>query len=185
MKIKKLIKIALSFLAIWYFAHVTFIIFDGLSDDGKSADIAVILGNKVNEDGQLSERLEKRMERGLQLYQNKRVHKIVVSGGFGKEGFFEGEKMKEYLLKNKVPENNIVVDNHGDNTEATVKNTLRLKDSLGFKSVIVVSQYFHVTRTKKFFKENGFENVSSVSPDYFEIRDLYSISREFVAYYYQ
>lgn len=185
MKVNKLVKILMAVLLIWYVAHITYITIDGLSDEGKTADVAVILGSKVNENGQLSERLEKRMETGLALYNNHRVKKIIVSGGLGKEGFYEGEKMKDYLIENNVPETEIIVDNNGNTTHATVENTLKLKDSLNFKSLIVVSQYFHVTRTKKFFKDKGFKNVSSVSPHYFEVRDLYSTLREFVAYYYQ
>ncbi len=182
---KKLIKICLLLLFLWYVGHVTYITIDGLSDEGKSADLAIILGSKVNEDGTLSERLEKRMECGLQLYEKNRVKKIIVSGGFGKEGFYEADKMKEYLIKNGIPDSAIIVDNKGNNTLATVENTLKLQDSIHFKSAIVVSQYFHVTRTKKFFRDRGFKNVSSVGPHYFETRDLYSVLREFVAYYYQ
>ncbi|WP_296151029.1 YdcF family protein [uncultured Flavobacterium sp.] len=183
--IKKLTKICLLLLFLWYLGHITYITIDGLSDEGKSADVAIILGSKVNEDGTISERLEKRMECGLQLYEKNRVKKIIVSGGFGKEGFYEGDKMKEYLIKNGIPDSAIIVDNKGDNTLATVENTLKLQDNLQFKSAIVVSQYFHVTRTKKFFKDRNFENVTSACPHYFEVRDLYSIQREFVAYYYQ
>lgn len=93
--------------------------------------------------------------------------------------------MKAYLIKNNVPDSLIIVDNYGDNTLATVENTIKLKDSLKFESLIVVSQYFHVTRTKMLFKRLGFQNVSSASPKYFEFRDLYSIFREFVAFYVQ
>ncbi len=42
----------------WFFGHITYIIIDGLTKNEERADIAVILGNKVNEDGTLSERLE-------------------------------------------------------------------------------------------------------------------------------
>lgn len=93
--------------------------------------------------------------------------------------------MKEFLVSKGVPDSVIVVDNKGDNTRATVENTLRLRPKLNFNSIVVVSQYFHVTRTKKLFKDQGFENVSSVSPAYFEWRDLYSILREFPAFYTQ
>lgn len=168
---------------LWFTAHLTFITIDGTTDGGHKADIAVILGNKVNEDGTLSERLEKRMECGLELYKSGRVKKIVVSGGFGKEGFYEGDKMKEFLINNKVPDSVIIVDNHGDNTLATVLNTLKLKDSLQFKSLIVVSQYFHLSRTKMLFRKHGFDKTDGVSPDYFERRDFYSLPREFPAYY--
>ncbi len=137
----------------------------------------------MNEDGTLSERLEKRVECGLSLYKSGREKSIIVSGGLGKEGFREGDKMKEYLLLNGVPDSCIVVDNYGNNTELTVINTLKLKEQLNFQSITVVSQYFHVTRTKMLFKKHGFENVGSVSPNYFELRDFYSLVREFFAYY--
>lgn len=182
---KRIIKSLLFLFLIWFIGHTLFITIDGLSDNKKSADAAVILGNKVNEDGTLSERLEKRLECGLNLYQNHRVKKIIVSGGLGKEGFYEGTKMKEFLLANKVPDSVIIVDNLGNNTRATVNNTIKLKDSLHFKSIIVVSQFYHVTRTKMLFKKQGFQNVSSVSPSYFEIKDLYSLIREFAGYYTQ
>lgn len=167
----------------WFLVHSMFITIDGLNDDKKSGDVAVILGSKVNEDGSLSERLEKRLECGLQLYKNGRVKKIIVSGGLGKEGFYEGDKMKAYLVEKGIPETLIIVDNFGNNTLATVENTIKLKKKLNFKSIIVVSQYFHVTRTKMLFKKKGFKTISSVSPNYFETRDFYSILREFAAFY--
>lgn len=181
--LKRTFKIFITILLLWLCGHLIYIIVDGLTDKNMHADIAVVLGNTVNEDGTLSERLEKRMECGLNLYRYGRVKKILVSGGLGKEGFYEGDKMKEYLIKNKVPNSVIIVDNFGNNTLATVNNTLKLKDSLHFQSLIVVSQYFHLTRTKMLFRKQHFENVSSVSPQYFELRDIYSLLREFVAYY--
>jgi len=185
---KKLIK-SLKFIVIliisWFVIHTTCIVIDGLSDNGEKADVAVILGNKVNEDGTLSKRLEKRLESGIELYKNHRVKKILVSGGLGKEGFYEGDKMKEFLVLKGIPDSLIMIDNHGDNTRLTIKNTLKLRSKIKFNSIIVVSQYFHVTRTKKLFKDQGFKNISSISPRYFEWRDLYSILREFPAYYTQ
>jgi vancomycin permeability regulator SanA len=182
---KQVFKYLLILFLIWFIGHIIFITVDGLHDNGKSADVAVILGNKVNEDGTLSERLEKRLECGLNLYRNKRVKKIIVSGGLGKEGFYEGDKMKDFLVANKVPDSLIIVDNLGNNTRATADNVLKLRDSLHFKSIIVVSQYFHITRTKMLFKEPGFQDVNGVSPNYFEFKDVYSLVREFVGYYTQ
>jgi vancomycin permeability regulator SanA len=185
MTFRKLITIILSTLLIWLLVHLAYITIDGLTDKEQKADMAVILGNKVNADGTLSERLEKRLECGLHLYKSQRVNKLLVSGGLGKEGFYEGDKMKDFLTENGIPDTSIIVDNYGNNTIATVHNTLQLKDSLHFTSLIVVSQYFHVTRTKMLFRKRGFAHVSSVSPLYFELRDIYSLVREFAAYYTQ
>ena len=183
MKRLQITKCIVTILGIWFLGFVCFITIDGLTDNGQKADLAVILGNKINVDGSLSERLQKRLECGLKLYKQQRVKKIIVSGGLGKEGFYEGDKMRDFLVDKGVPISLIIVDNKGNNTLSTVKNTVDLKDSLGFDSIIVVSQYFHLTRTKMLFKKNHFDNVSSVSPNYFEFRDLYSILREFGAYY--
>lgn len=180
---RKKIKLVILLFTTWFLVHSIFITIDGLKDDEKSGEVAVILGSKVNEDGSLSERLEKRLECGLQLYKNDRVKQIIVSGGLGKEGFYEGDKMKAFLVEKGVPETLVIVDNFGNNTSATVDNTIKLKKKLNIKSIIVVSQYFHLTRTKMLFKKRGFNNISSASPNYFEIRDFYSILREFAAYY--
>jgi vancomycin permeability regulator SanA len=185
MKPKRLIKITLLLLFVWFVAHTVYIVADGLHDDGKTADTAVILGTTVNEDGTLSERLRQRVNCGLQLYKSGRVNTLIVSGGLGKEGFYEGDKMKEYLVANGIPAGRVVVDNLGNNTRATANNVLKLKDSLGLKSIIVVSQYFHISRTKKLLRSRGFTDVSGVSPRYFEFRDVYSVMREFPAYYTQ
>ena len=163
--------------------HCIYIIYDGLHDKNENADVAIVLGNKVNEDGTLPLRLEERLKKGIELFENKRVQKIIVSGGFGKEGFWEGEKMHNYLIKNNIPSDKIIVDNKGITTEATVINCIKIMDSLQYNSAISVSQYFHQTRTKSLFKKNGFQNIESSSPVYFEWRDFYAIFREFFAFY--
>jgi vancomycin permeability regulator SanA len=181
----KILKVVFWVLAVWFVFHTAFISIDGYYDKGSKADAAVILGSKVNTNGTLSERLKARVNCGLALYQNGRVQKLIVSGGLGKEGHYEGDKMKEYLIQKGVPDSIIFVDNYGNNTEATAINTLKMRDSIKYNSLIVVSQYFHVTRTKMLYRKHGFKALSSVSPNYFEIRDPYSILREFAGFYTQ
>ena len=182
---RKLVKYTLTGAVLWLFVHTIIVVADGLHDTRAPADAAVVLGNQVNVDGTLSERLAQRLLCGLRLYQTGQVKQLIVSGGLGKEGFYEGDKMKEYLLAQGVPAAVITVDNEGNTTRQTVVNVLRLRDSLRFTSLIVVSQYYHLTRTKMLFRQAGFGAVSGASPWYFEWRDLYSLAREFGAYYQQ
>jgi len=72
----KYLKFVVIFIMSWFTVQTIYIIIDGLSDSGEKADIAIILGNKVNEDGTLSVRLEKRLETGIELYKNQRVKKF-------------------------------------------------------------------------------------------------------------
>ena len=176
-KLKRIAKWSALIFATWFGIHTIFTISDGLSDNGTNADVAVVLGNKVNADGTLSERLKQRLACSLELYKLGRVRKILVSGGLGSEGFYEGDKMRQFLLDKHVPDSLIIVDNFGNNTLATVKNTIKLSRQVKFKKLIIVSQYFHITRTKMLFRKEGFTNVTGVSPSYFEFRDLYSLLR--------
>lgn len=180
---KKFFKIVFSILVFWFVAHSIFIIFDGLNDKNNNAVVAIVLGNKVNEDGTLSDRLKARLDKSIELYKDGRVKKIIVSGGLGKEGFWEANEMKKYLIENQVSNHNIIVDNFGNDTEKTAENSIKILDSLDYKTAISVSQYFHQTRTKMLFRRQGFQNIESASPNYFEWRDFYAVFREFFAFY--
>lgn len=181
--LNKILKYILAAFLSWLIIHFLYITYDGLTSSKQKAELAVVFGNKVNEDGSLSSRLKARLDKSIELYQKKQIKNILVSGGLGKEGYWEGTEMKKYLIKNKIPVSNILVDNFGDNTEKTVLNTIKIADSLQYKNIISVSQFYHQTRIKKLFREHHFKNIESSSPAYFELRDFYSVFREFFAYY--
>src|ERR1700730_1292971 len=110
-----------------FFLHMIYITIDGLRGYDGSADMAVVLGNRVNADGSLSPVLRGRVDRALALYQQGRVVRIMVSGGMGEQGedpghYPEGRAMKQYLMGRGVPPDRIVEDNHGENTYLTAKD---------------------------------------------------------------
>jgi vancomycin permeability regulator SanA len=43
--------------------------------------------------------LKARLDKTIELYRNHTVKDVLVSGGFGKEGYWEGSEMKKYLLE--------------------------------------------------------------------------------------
>ena len=174
-------RIILSIFILWFLIHEIVITVDGLAATPKKSEFAVILGNKVNSDGTLSNRLKARVLKGADLYNNTLVEKIVVSGGLGSEGFYEAEKMAETLIKNGVSKEDIIIDNYGNNSWLTAKNFKKLEPNS--KSIIIVTQFYHITRCKLAFKKLGIKNVSAVAPNYFELRDFYSLFREFFGYY--
>ena len=174
-------KIIFLFLIAWFLVHESLIIIDGLNDDKPKGEIAIVFGNKVNEDGTLSPRLKSRLDKALELYNDSLISFLFVSGGLGKEGFYEGNKMKEYLVSRGVNENRIVVDNEGNTTMLTAKNFKAVYPEI--ESVTLVSQFYHISRAKLAFRKMGVKEVSGVSADYFEWRDFYSLFREFFGYY--
>ena len=167
----------------WFLLHTLIITLDGLIDSPENAEVALILGNTVQENGEMSERLKSRVDKGLALYREGRVKTIVVSGGLGKEGYYEAEVMKNYLLTHQVPATRIIVDNQGNTTYLTTINYERIRKKHGFQSVMVISQFYHLSRTKLALRGLGTKNVYSAHASYFEIRDLYALVREFFGFY--
>src|SRR6476660_3175111 len=129
-------------LVIWVSAHVIYISIDGLRNYNGTADVAVILGNRVFADGSLSSWLKGRTDKALELYKEKKVKKIYASGGISRNDdgdYPEGTAMKEYLVKHGVPPNDVVADNAGQNTFLTAKDFRSWNAQQKYQSVIVVS----------------------------------------------
>lgn len=179
---KRLLLTAVVILA-WFAVHTAVILTDGLSDELKQADVAVVLGNKVEESGEPSERLKARLDKAAELYDKGYFDHIIVSGGIGQEGFDEAQVMKSYLVQAGIPEESIIEDNKGINSDWTARNAARIMDEAGWESAMVISQYFHISRTKLAFKRMDIGPLYGAHADYYELRDVYSILREFPAYY--
>lgn len=178
-KYKKILLGIVIVLASWFTIHTTYIIVEGLSDNIKPADMIVVFGNEVLPDGNVSDRLKARLDKALEIYRQGYSKTIVVSGGTGTSGFDEADVMKKYLIGHGVDANQILEDHNGTNTLKTAQNVALLKP----QSVILVSQYFHITRAKLAFQKNGIQQIYSAHANYAELRDVYSIIREFFGYY--
>jgi len=162
------------------------IVFAGLNDNPHAADLAVVLGNKVQPDGTPSEMLKARLDHTVNLYRQGYFKLILVSGGHGKEGYDEPVVMRRYLEANGVPSDAILEDNEGYTTWRTAQNTARLLNDRHLNSVLIVSQYFHLPRCRLAFAKFGIEPIYASHAPFWSIRDLYSVPREvigFCAYY--
>ncbi len=170
-------------LLLWILVHAAYVTYDGLHDYAGKADIAVILGNMVYADSSLSPWLKGRVDKALELYRTGRVKKIFASGGKGEYHVREGFAMKRYLLGLGMPSEDIIPDNDGINTYFTARDFMTLDSSMHFSSVIVVSSFYHITRTKYIFRKLGFKNTYGVSSDRYFRQDAFGLFREFFAFY--
>jgi uncharacterized SAM-binding protein YcdF (DUF218 family) len=148
------------------------LVVSGLNDDVHKANVAVVLGNQVKPDGQPSNRLKARLDKTVQLFKKGLFPNVIVSGGVGVEGFDEAVVMKQYLLSQGLPNDHIYLDSKGVTTYLTAKNSTQLMKNNEWTSVLVISQYFHVPRTRLSFEQFGISPVYSTHADFFEIRDI-------------
>ena len=168
----------------WLTLHCGLTAVNGHQDTARAADSILVLGNTVNPDGTLSDRLRARLDKALTLYRAGLAPKIVVSGGLGQEGHYEGFTMGQYLKAQGLPTSAVIVDDLGSTTRASAENFAALAYRCRFRSVIAVSQFYHLPRTVLLLRQQpGDLQVYQSPADYHELRDAYSLLREFPAYY--
>lgn len=153
----------------------------GLMTGARHADVAVVLGNKVEPGGQPSPRLAARLDRAYDCYATSQCRILFVSGGVDPAGTDEAAAMRDYLLARGVPPDQIVVDSAGVDTWATARHASAYMREHGYTRALAVTQYFHVPRTMLALKRQGVAEVSGAYPAFFEMRDLYSVFRELPA----
>lgn len=154
----------------------------GAKNNVFKADLIVVLGNKVSPSGIPSKGLSVRLNKAIEIYQQGYAPRILVSGGTGKEGFNEAIAMSNYLLARGIPSSAIIRDTVGVNTRASANNTYLYMQKNHLQSAIIVSQYYHITRTKLAFRQAGIEKIGQASPDYISGKDFFSIIRELFGY---
>ncbi len=59
---------------------------DSLTDELGTADVALVLGNKVEANGQPSDRLRARLDKAVELYDRETLPWVIVSGGIDSNG---------------------------------------------------------------------------------------------------
>jgi len=150
----------------------------------RAVDAAVILGAKVYPDGTLSHALEDRLFTGVDLYNKKKVKFLILSGGIEPGGINEPEAMAKYAMDRHVPVDRLILDTKGNNTYASAKNCGRLAREMGFKKLLVVSQYFHNARVKLIFEREGTPCYTVPARRRVFLREGYFLFREAIAFPY-
>src|SRR5271170_2363376 len=90
--------------------------------------------------------------------------------------------MRDYLAVHGVPRDAILENNDGYTTWMTAKNTARIMSDRHLKSVLVVSQYFHMARCRLAFERFGVAPVYTSHATFWSVRDFYFMPREAVGY---
>ncbi len=152
----------------------------GLTAKSGHADAALVFGNTVERTGLPSKRLAARLDAAHALFAAKQVRWILVSGGVGKEGFDEAHVMQRYLHARAIPDSALIEDAHGINTLASCVDARILLAPRGARSVVLVTQWFHLLRARVTAERAGLVVVGASAPHFFEPRDAWSLARETV-----
>jgi vancomycin permeability regulator SanA len=129
---------------------------DIVGPDGtpRHADAALVLGAKVGDDGLPSVFLQERVDAGVDLWERGIVDVLVMSGATRPDGYDEPATMRDLALHQGVPASAIVLDRSGVDTFASCANAA---GPLGLRSVVVVTQQFHVPRATWLCQQAGLD----------------------------
>ena len=110
---------------------------------GLKADAILVLGARVWNNGQPSGILKDRINTGVALYESGVSDRLLMSGDHGQEDYDEVNAMKEYAIELGVPAEVIFMDHAGFSTYESV---YRARDIFQVKTVVIVSQQYHLYR---------------------------------------
>lgn len=120
-----------------------------------------------------------RMDATALLYHHGKIKKIIVSGEKSK-GYDEPTAMKNFLIYQEgIPENIIVKDSKGYNTQASIN---RCKELFEENNIIIVSQGYHNLRALFFARNKNMNALGFDAQDITRPESFYrNQSREFFA----
>ncbi len=107
------------------------------------AQVALVLGAGLDQDGNPSWMLEDRLRAGAALYRQRRVDRVLASGDHGRDGYDEVNAMRRELVRLGVPDSDVFTDHAGFDT---LDSVVRARKVFNISSAIVVTQGFHLPR---------------------------------------
>lgn len=146
------------------------------------ADCILVLGCGVREDGTPSLMLRDRLETGVALYEAGAAPKLLMSGDHGRKDYDEVNLMKDYAMEKGIPSEDIFMDHAGF---STYDSMVRARDIFCAKTVVIVSQEYHLYRALYLAEKLGLEaygvpalDVNYRGQAYREFREMLARSKD-------
>ena len=110
----------------------------------------------------MSANLGYRVQTAFQYLKKNPETKVILSGGQGPgEDISEAEAMRRYLEGKGIAADRILLEDTSVNTEENIQNSAELIGDME-KSVVIVSNDFHIFRAKRIAKKQGFRKVEGL-----------------------
>ncbi|WP_143320873.1 YdcF family protein [Clostridium sp. HBUAS56010] len=176
---------------LFVFVIVEVLVFTGVAArDTSRLDYVIVLGARVKEDG-ISKSLKKRLDKAIDYLEDNPGTILVLSGAKGEdEPVSEAEAMRDYLVFNGVPEEQLILEMRSYSTVENIaySRVAILEDQEARKSenqrdpvimepgtyelvpdkpvkIGVLTSDFHVFRAQQIAKKWGFEDIYGISSD--------------------
>jgi uncharacterized SAM-binding protein YcdF (DUF218 family) len=130
-------------------------------DQARPAEAIVVLGT-AQFNGWPGPVFQARLDHALELWQQGYAPTIVVTGGkMPGDGYTEAEAAWAYLTQAGVPPEAIVSENAASDTWESMQGVAAVLDPLGIDEVILVSDGFHLFRSRLMARDVGLQSWGS------------------------
>ncbi len=129
------------------------------------ADAIIVLGAGVQND-EVTDTLEKRLNKAIEYYENNPQALIVVTGGLGDgDTITEAQAMENYLVEQGIPKEIIIKE---ENATSTYENFVYSKEILdeqfgGHYDIVYTTNDFHILRAGIIAQSAGFASPESLA----------------------
>jgi uncharacterized SAM-binding protein YcdF (DUF218 family) len=110
-----------------------------------SKKVAIILGNRVNDDGSITKIQEQRLEMALEIEKEFQPDYFILSGGSPnkKAGISEALGMYNYLVDKGFDKDKLILEDQSYSTKQNAEFSIPIAEKLGADIVIVCSSLYH------------------------------------------
>ena len=130
----------------------------------KESDVIIVLGAQVKPDGTPSEALRRRLTAALEAYREKRQIIIVCGAQGANEPRAEGDVMRDWLLEQGVPAEDVIGETASFNTRQNLEYAKAMMEHRGLSQALVVTSDYHVARALELCRQVGISATGKGSP---------------------
>ncbi|MBO9515375.1 MAG: YdcF family protein [Variovorax sp.] len=128
----------------------------------RAADAALVLGNRAYRDGKPNPCLTGRVDAGLALAREGLAPKLALSGGVDwEDGRIEAEVMAQHARAAGYT-GALLMEPHSSTTRENLSMSAPLLRQAGVRSVIIVSEPYHLWRIERLVRASGFDRSFDV-----------------------
>ncbi len=120
--------------------------------DPEKFDVIVVMGSAVWPGGVPSPALKRRLDHGVFLWQQEIAENLLLTGGTGRFPPAEAQVMRQLALAAGVPPENIFTEEAATTTFRNVQNCAEIMAQQEWRSVLVVSDFWHLRRSVWLFR---------------------------------
>ena len=133
----------------------------GRHDHAHKADVIIVLGARVQSDGQPGANLRRRIEHAWRLWHKGMASYLITTGGFRHEPLSAAEVSRRYLIAAGIPAERIFLAEGSTNTVQDAQVVRQIMAEHGWRDAIVVTHPYHLLRAAWSFRLAGVKVCAS------------------------